>query len=136
MCKPGGRILLLQHGHGTWNFINNVLDNGAGTQAGGTGAECCARCAGCPCMKPGVQTVPAGLLPRPRSSALSTLGLLVEPRHRAHRAAGGAAGRQHEPLALWHDLHAGGEAAAGCPSAAELTAAASRDWRCIAVNDM
>ncbi|KAL4430826.1 hypothetical protein ABPG75_006082 [Micractinium tetrahymenae] len=30
VCKPGGRILLLQHGKGTWGFINNVLDNGAG----------------------------------------------------------------------------------------------------------
>lgn len=30
MCKPGGRILLLQHGRGTWSFINGVLDNGAG----------------------------------------------------------------------------------------------------------
>lgn len=30
MCKPGGRILLLQHGKGSWRFINNVLDNGAG----------------------------------------------------------------------------------------------------------
>lgn len=35
MCKPGGRILLLQHGKGTWDFINTVLDKGAG------GAACC-----------------------------------------------------------------------------------------------
>ena len=49
MCKPGGRILLLQHGKGSWGFINNVLDNGAGGggQAGlprwawAVGGACC-----------------------------------------------------------------------------------------------
>ena len=30
MCKPGGRILLLQHGKGTWDFVNGILDSGAG----------------------------------------------------------------------------------------------------------
>jgi len=29
MCKPDGKILLLEHGRGTWDFINNILDNNA-----------------------------------------------------------------------------------------------------------
>lgn len=41
VCKPGGRILLLQHGKGSWGFINNVLDNGAGEPAAGGGSVCC-----------------------------------------------------------------------------------------------
>ncbi|PSC68852.1 serine protease [Micractinium conductrix] len=30
LCKPGGRILLLQHGKGSWDFVNGILDRGAG----------------------------------------------------------------------------------------------------------
>jgi len=29
MCKPGGKILLLEHGLGTWDFINSVLNRNA-----------------------------------------------------------------------------------------------------------
>jgi len=39
VCKRGGRILLLQHGKGTWDFINTVLDKGAGEQGGGLVAD-------------------------------------------------------------------------------------------------
>ena len=39
VCKPGGRILLLQHGKGTWGFVNSILDSGAGV-----GGRLC-----CPC---------------------------------------------------------------------------------------
>lgn len=30
VCRPGGRILLLQHGQGSWGFVNSILDSGAG----------------------------------------------------------------------------------------------------------
>ena len=29
MCKPGGKILLLEHGRGTWDWVNSVLDRQA-----------------------------------------------------------------------------------------------------------
>jgi len=29
MCKPDGKILLLEHGQGTWGFVNRILDSSA-----------------------------------------------------------------------------------------------------------
>jgi hypothetical protein len=33
MCKPDGRILLLEHGLGTWDFINRILNRNAEAHA-------------------------------------------------------------------------------------------------------
>lgn len=27
--RPGGKLLLLEHGRGTWDFVNNILDANA-----------------------------------------------------------------------------------------------------------
>lgn len=56
VCKPGGRILLLQHGRGTWGFINRILDNSAGAGRSGAGRTLPQRC----CCNP-----PAGLCVAP-----------------------------------------------------------------------
>ena len=29
VCRKTGRILLIEHGHGTYGFINNIIDKGA-----------------------------------------------------------------------------------------------------------
>lgn len=33
LLKPGGRIILLEHGRGTWDFINRILDKNAAPRA-------------------------------------------------------------------------------------------------------
>ncbi|KAK9446574.1 S-adenosyl-L-methionine-dependent methyltransferase [Limtongia smithiae] len=33
LLRPGGRILLLEHGRGTWDFINRILDKNAAPRA-------------------------------------------------------------------------------------------------------
>ncbi|KAK9463613.1 S-adenosyl-L-methionine-dependent methyltransferase [Lipomyces oligophaga] len=33
LLKPGGRLLLLEHGRGTWDFINRILDKSAASRA-------------------------------------------------------------------------------------------------------
>ncbi|KAK7207634.1 S-adenosyl-L-methionine-dependent methyltransferase [Myxozyma melibiosi] len=33
LLKPGGRIILLEHGRGTWDFINRILDKNAASRS-------------------------------------------------------------------------------------------------------
>ena len=99
VCKPGGRILLLQHGRGTWGFINRILDNSAG----------CGPLRGGPHASPTLLLQPTGRALRcPASSSrrrpLEEVGLLLEQKHLSDCAPGGAARGEREPLALWHHI--------------------------------